>query len=262
MTQVTPVWDTVNVAGRDVEVARIGTGADPLVFLHGWGLSPRSYLPGLTELAERTGREVIALSLPGFGGSDPLPVRHQGVAGVAAHVAAALDRLGLGRVDLAGHSFGGGVALRIGATRPDLVSSLILLCPVGGAGLGAVPLHRMLRGLTLDGFHTWTPRALSDLLPAARRHPVALVGSALAAWKADLLADIGLVAGHGINAVLSFAAQDTVVSPGAIPRGLPAHVRYETVPGRHSWILTEPARFVATVVGNLDAWQPTLPTAV
>lgn len=262
MTQVTSSWDAVRVAGRGVEVARIGVedAAAPLVFLHGWGLSPRAYLPGLTALAARTGREVIALSLPGFGHSDPLPLRCQGVAGVAAHLAAALDALGLDRVDLAGHSFGGGVALRIGATRPDLVSSLTLLCPVGGAGSGAVPLHRMLGGVTRDGFHAWTPRALADLLPAARRHPVAVVGSALACWRADLLLDVAEVSRHDIRTFFAFGDQDTVVSPGAIPHSLFPHVRCETVAGRHSWVLSDPSRFVATVVDNL-AGRPDLPTA-
>lgn len=263
MTQVTHSWDTVHVGRRGVEVARIGTHDDvaaPLVFLHGWGLSPRAYLPGLTALVERTGREVVALSLPGFGSSDPLPIRSQGVAGVAGHLASALDQLGLSRVDLVGHSFGGGVALRIGAARPDLVSSLVLLCPVGGAGTGAVPLHRMLSGVTRDGFHAWTPRALADLLPAACCHPAAVVSSALACWRADLLPDVAEVSRRDIPTVFLFADRDTVVTPGAIPRSPFPHVRCETVAGHHSWILTEPTRFVTTMVANL-AGHPHLPTA-
>jgi pimeloyl-ACP methyl ester carboxylesterase len=243
----------VRVDGRRVEVLAMGTGTDrPLVFLHGWGMSPRAYLPGLSSIAERAGREVLALSLPGFGGTDPLPLARQGIAGMAAHLTTAIETLVHdGPVDLAGHSMGAGIALRIGATRPDLVRSLTLLCPVGGAGLGPAPLHRLLGGVTLDGFHRWTPRALADLVPAVQRHPAAAVVAAVAAWRADLVHDVARVSDHRIRCVLSFADQDTVVVPGDIPRLGSPYVRCETVSGRHSWMLTDPCRFADTILAHL-----------
>lgn len=253
MTQVTVAWDTVPVAGRRVELARVGNDGDgrPFVFLHGWGLSPRTYLPCLSALSADSGRTVLALALPGFGRSDPLPLRRQGVSGVAEHVAATLDRVGLERADLVGHSFGGGVALRLGATRPDLVSSLTLVSPVGGAGAGAVPLRRVVGGLVRDGLHGWTPRALAaDLIPATRRHPTAVIGSALAAWRADLIRDVAAVDAHGMPTLFAFAEQDCVVTAGSIPTVASGHVRCCTVPGRHSWLLSEPARFVGMVTAN------------
>jgi pimeloyl-ACP methyl ester carboxylesterase len=234
----------------------VGAGR-PLVFLHGWGMSPRPYLPGLALLAERAERQVIAISLPGFGRTDPLPVREQGISGMAVHLAAAIDALVQdGPVDVAGHSMGGGVALRIGASRPDRVRSLTLFCPVGGAGLGPAPLHRLLGGVTLDGFHRWTPRAVADLVPAVQRHPIAALGAAVAAWRADLLHDVVQVSEHGIRCVLSFADQDSVVVAGAIPHVVSPHVRCETVPGRHSWMLTDPRRFADTMLLHLDRSLP------
>lgn len=253
MAQVTVGWEAVRVAGRRMELARVGSSAadPPFVFLHGWGLSPRTYLPCLSALSERSGRAVLALTLPGFGRSDALPVRSQGITGVAEHVAATLDVLGVGGADLVGHSFGGGVALRVGATRPDLVASLVLVSPVGGAGAGAVPLHRVLGGLVRDGLHGWTPRALAaDLVPAARRHPTAVIGSGLAAWRADLVRDVEAVDGHGIPALVAFAEQDSVVRAGAIPTVACDHVRCCSVPGRHSWLLTEPERFVSLLTSD------------
>lgn len=264
MTQVTVGWETVRVAGRRVELVRLDGGADgpPYVFLHGWGLSPRTYLPCLSALSAESGRPVVALTLPGFGRSDALPVRSQGITGVAEHVAASLDVLGLGRADLVGHSFGGGVGLRVGATRPDLVSSLVLVSPVGGAGGGAVPLRRVLGGLVRDGLHGWTPRALAaDLVPATRRHPTAVIGSGLAAWRADLLRDVAAVDGHGIPTLFAFADRDSVVTAGAIPDAASEHVRCCSVPGRHSWLLTEPARFVSMITDELAELGLPLPAA-
>ncbi|GAB2734004.1 alpha/beta fold hydrolase [Nocardioides pakistanensis] len=255
VVQVTHSWSSVFVDGRRVEVARVETPAaperDPWVFLHGWGLSPRSYLPGLRALAARTGREVLALSLPGFGRSAPLPLRQQGVAGIAAHLAGALDALGLDHVDVIGHSFGGGIALRLGTLRPGMVSSITAISPVGGAGTGAVPVHRMLGGLTLDGLHRWTPRAVADLVPNIRRHPAAFLGSAVAAWRADLLHDLYLLSRTGVRTAVAFAERDAVVTPGAIPHNLLRGIRVETVPGRHSWLLTEPHRFAEHVTSRL-----------
>jgi len=42
-----------------------------LLFLHGWGVSPRSYRDLIESLA-RLGFHVIAPAIPGFGGSTPL----------------------------------------------------------------------------------------------------------------------------------------------------------------------------------------------
>jgi pimeloyl-ACP methyl ester carboxylesterase len=250
--QVTVSSRRVRVSGRRVEAVSIGAGP-PVVFLHGWGMSPRPYLPGLVSLAQRAEREVVALSLPGFGRSDPLPVRSQGISGMATHLSAAIEVLIRDEpVDLAGHSMGGGIALRIAATRPDLVRTLALFCPVGGAGSGPAPLHRLVGGVTLEGLHRWAPQALVDVVPAVHRHPIAALGAALAAWRADLLHDVIQVGNQRTRTVLSFAHQDTVVVPGAIPAVSSPFIHCETVPGRHSWMLTEPDRFVDTMLSHLE----------
>jgi hypothetical protein len=94
-------------------------------------------------------------------------------------------------------------------------------------------------------------------VPAVQRHPLAALGAALAAWRADLLDDVLRVSGHGISCVLSFADQDTVVVPGAIPQVVSPYVRCETVSGRHSWMLTDPRRFADTMLLHLGQQLPT-----
>src|SRR5918997_6486687 len=84
---------------------RGGSGA-PLVLLHGLGFSWRSWLPVLAALEAR--HDVVALDLPGFGGSPALPrgVRPTSTA-LADAVAAELDRLELAAPAIVGNSLGG-----------------------------------------------------------------------------------------------------------------------------------------------------------
>ncbi len=107
-------------------VHRAGTGA-PLVFLHGaGGFSPAD--PFALALAERF--EVIAPIHPGFRDLDELDGLRD-VHDLALYHDDLLGALGLDRVAVAGHSFGGMVAAELAAHVPGRVSHLALLSPVG-----------------------------------------------------------------------------------------------------------------------------------
>src|SRR3954471_4234643 len=88
-----PEWQQVYVDESRVEVLTLGEG-EPLLFLHGWGLSPRAYLPALRYLADR-GYRITAPSLPGFGRSDARRNHDHSLNGVADHMIEALDALAL-----------------------------------------------------------------------------------------------------------------------------------------------------------------------
>jgi len=108
-------------------VARTGTGP-PLLLLHGLGLTRDSWDPVVPALAERF--EVLAVDLPGFGGSPPLPAAVEpSPAALAAAVAGLLDDLGVEPPAVVGNSVGGWVALELAALRPE--ASLTLLSPAG-----------------------------------------------------------------------------------------------------------------------------------
>ncbi|MFI5080604.1 MAG: alpha/beta fold hydrolase [Streptosporangiales bacterium] len=116
---------------------RTGAGA-PLVLLHGIGSSRRAWDPVIPALAERF--DVIAVDLPGFGDSEPLPPEVESrPAALAAAVAGLLDDLGITTPHVAGNSLGGWVALELAGIRP--AASLTLLSPAG-LWRGSVPLYQ------------------------------------------------------------------------------------------------------------------------
>jgi pimeloyl-ACP methyl ester carboxylesterase len=115
-------------------LTRTGTGP-PLVLLHGLGSARTAWDPVVPALAQRF--DVLAVDLPGFGDSAPLPGEPRPAA-LAAAVAGLLDDLGVATPHLAGNSLGGWVALELAGTRP--VASLTLLSPAG-LWRGPTPLH-------------------------------------------------------------------------------------------------------------------------
>jgi pimeloyl-ACP methyl ester carboxylesterase len=96
-----------------------GGRGQPLVLLHGQGLSRRSWDPVFDLLAGEF--DVIAVDLPGHGDSPRQPDRAASApADQARAVAELLDELGLDSVHVAGNSVGGWVALelaRLGRAR-------------------------------------------------------------------------------------------------------------------------------------------------
>jgi pimeloyl-ACP methyl ester carboxylesterase len=115
---------------------RSGTGA-PLVLLHGLGSSVavwESLIPLLTDRFD-----VIAVDLPGFGRSAPLPGDLEPLpAAFAAAVAAFLDELGIQLPHVVGNSLGGWVALELAKQRPT--AAVTLLSPAG-LWAGRTPLY-------------------------------------------------------------------------------------------------------------------------
>jgi pimeloyl-ACP methyl ester carboxylesterase len=119
--------------GRALCVRRwCGSGEEPLVLLHGLLDSSEGWSP----LGERLSG--IAFDLPGFGHSDP--PSHGSIAGYAEDVAEGLQRIGVNRMTLVGHSLGGAVAAALAELLGERVTALVLLAP---AGFGRLPLAEM-----------------------------------------------------------------------------------------------------------------------
>ena len=102
-------------------------GPSPLVLLHGGFGSVEMFGPNITLLA--AGRRVIGVDLQSHGRS-PVSDRSMTFEAMGDDIAALVQDLGIGPVDLAGFSLGGGVALRTAIQHPDTVRRLALVSTV------------------------------------------------------------------------------------------------------------------------------------
>ena len=126
---------TLDVDGRRVTCVDTGPASGtgpgvPLVCLHGAGFDHAELTWRLTAASLRARRRVIVPDLPGYGGSEALPGA-QDLAALGAWVLAFLDAAGLERVDLAGVSMGGGMALWVAIRAPARVRRLVPVCAYG-----------------------------------------------------------------------------------------------------------------------------------
>ena len=122
---------TVNVAGRPIRIRTVGDGGrPPCVLLHGFAADALSWARVQEPLADQAGRRVIAVELPGHGGSDP-DVGEGHVETMAAAVVDTVHVLGITRLHLVGHSYGGAIASLVADRMPHTVASLALIAPSG-----------------------------------------------------------------------------------------------------------------------------------
>jgi pimeloyl-ACP methyl ester carboxylesterase len=105
-----------------------GGSGPPLVLVHGLAGSATNWVELVPELVERY--RVLVVDLPGHGDSEP-PRRGSNVSDFADAVAHVVELEDAGPAFVAGHSFGGHVALRLAHLRPDLVRGLLLVAPAG-----------------------------------------------------------------------------------------------------------------------------------
>jgi pimeloyl-ACP methyl ester carboxylesterase len=138
---------------------RSGEGP-PLILIHGLGGSQGDWDP-LLELLEPH-HEVIAVDLPGFGGSPALPGRVVTPAQLAASVTDLLDDLGHESAHAVGNSLGAWVALEMAAAERAL--SVTGVC---SAGLWSKVLGERPAGLNPQGL----ARLARPVLPVVARIP-------------------------------------------------------------------------------------------
>lgn len=103
------------------------TASEAVVFTHG---SP-GCAAEFEQLVAATGEfcRAIAIDMPGFGGADkPGPKRFEySVPNIGVHLAKQLDELGVDRVHLVGHDFGGAFNLLAAAYSPERVASIAMI---------------------------------------------------------------------------------------------------------------------------------------
>jgi pimeloyl-ACP methyl ester carboxylesterase len=191
------------------------------VLVHGLGGSLVNWEPVLDLLVAQ--RDVIAVDMPGFGGSDPLPddVEHSPAAmGLA--IVAHLESLGVERPHLAGNSLGAWVALEIAADN-----HAASVCAISPAGLWREPLGprsfdarargRRLRPLVLAALRT--RRGRRALMRTTVARPDALSGAEAVRWVSAWLDAPAYEDANLMMRTLTFDRADEVDVPVTIAWG-------------------------------------------
>ena len=114
----------LHVNGGELEYETVGSG-EPLVLIHG-AMIGDAFKPLLAEPALTSRYQVTHYHRRGFLGSTP----HNGpfsIADQAADALAVVRHVAGGKAHVAGHSYGGAVALQLAWTAPEAVHSLTLL---------------------------------------------------------------------------------------------------------------------------------------
>lgn len=117
----------LEVEGQRVSYQKSGSGPQAVIVMHGWGCRA-STVDLLARAATLPSTTVYNLDLPGFGDS-PEPDAVWDVYDYARLVRSFCERLGLDSPVLIGHSFGGRLALILGARMP--VAKIILVDAAG-----------------------------------------------------------------------------------------------------------------------------------
>lgn len=101
------------------------SGEVPLVILHGWGSSVNSW-KNVAQTLEENGVRTFIPDLPGFGETSE-PPQPWSLNGYINFLDSLQDQLNLDKFILAGHSFGGQIAIGYAVQYPKKVQKLILI---------------------------------------------------------------------------------------------------------------------------------------
>ena len=249
-------WHRTIVAGRPAVYGAGGADGPPVVFLHGWALGSRAYKRAIRRLTSR-GCRVFAPALPSFGGTADLPFDGMTIAVYADWVAAFMSEVGIEEPALViGHSFGGGVAIKLARSHPTLVRYLVLLNAVGN-----VDARRPWEWALGFGREFWPPSDTlelvlairTDLVPNFLRNPLGLARAGVLAQRADLRVELAELKESGVPVLALHSERDRVIPRSAfeaVCETVGADRR--VVSGGHAWLLVDPDSFGEVLASTID----------
>ncbi len=126
-SQINGESGTITIDGKHIYFEKYGVG-EPLVFLHGYGLSSKSWKSYVQDFAQDY--TVYLIDLPGHGRSDNFQ-EDLSVKEVAEDVNKMLDKIGLDSIKAIGFSFGGDILFQLALRNPHLITSMVSVGSVG-----------------------------------------------------------------------------------------------------------------------------------
>jgi pimeloyl-ACP methyl ester carboxylesterase len=147
----------VDVGGVPTTVADVPAatvpGAPPVVLIHGSG-GAINWWDELTPLLTAQGRQVIAVDMLGYGGSEK-PSSGYEIETQANLLAQVLSRLGVERAAVVGHSLGGKVATALAESSPDLVAGVVVIDTPPDSSYGSLGGGAKLARMPVIGQALW-----------------------------------------------------------------------------------------------------------
>ena len=133
----------VSVDGMRVHYQEFGAATDPpILLIHGYTASAYVWRSSAPMLAEE-GFRVIAPDLIGFGYSEKPRWFEYSIAAQSRMISRFMDRIGIGRANLVGSSYGGAIAATIALQEPERVEKLILVDSVINDDLKNHPIMKL-----------------------------------------------------------------------------------------------------------------------
>jgi pimeloyl-ACP methyl ester carboxylesterase len=170
------------------------------MILQGYALQPRTYL-GVAELLAQRCRVIIPDLFSGPG--------RWSAGRVEGDLVATADALGLDRVTLIGHSFGGALELCFATSHPDRVQEAVFVDTLAMSRewtLAAEAVHPM--------HLVWmaTPRAAVDFVCSWTSYPLQLAEAAWWGFTSDRRQQVAFMAGSGIACHVMWADRDSLLN--------------------------------------------------
>ncbi len=236
-----------------VAVKRGEDSRPPLLLFNGIGANWELAKPFLEALAKTT---AIIFDVPGIGGS-PLPRMPYRPSGVARLGAVLVANLGYREVDVAGVSWGGGIAQQFARQYPRLCRRLVLAATSPGAIMVPGRPHALLRMATPRRY--WDPAHMIKIAPdiyggafrkdpsMIHRHTEAMSSASGMGYLYQLLAMVGwsslpwLRSLHQPTLILMGRDDPLVpVANGHLMARLIPNARLEVIDCGHLFIITRP----------------------
>jgi poly(3-hydroxyalkanoate) depolymerase len=245
----------ISIGGQSLQVAikHGGTSVPPLLLFNGIGANwelARPFLEALTET------RAIIFDIPGIGGS-PLPKRPYRPSTIARLGARLVSDLGYPKVDVAGVSWGGGIAQQFAHQYPRLCRRLVLAATSPGAIMIPGRPQAFLRMATPRRYldKNYMRKVAPDLYGGSfrkdpsmiGRHAEAMFGAPGMGYFYQLLAMVGWTSLPWLRSVrqptLVLVGSDDPLVPvanGAILARLIPNARLEVIDDGHLFIIAQP----------------------
>jgi pimeloyl-ACP methyl ester carboxylesterase len=223
-------------------------GTPPLVLLHGFTGSSHDFALVVDDLA--VDRRVVLVDQRGHGHSTKTG-RLEGytIDQLVADLAAFLDAVGGGPVDLLGHSMGGRVSMGLVLSRPELVSTLVLM---DTSAWSFMPPDDGIRQLVNAWIEAFDPRrGMPESLSVGSPEDALIAESTPASWQEEKAAIFAGMDAYAVKAFGMALMADVTAGETSLRAELPSITCPTTViAGEHDHPLVDQAPELASLVAN------------